>query len=219
MKWIAWLLVLLNVVVLAYFSLEQSKPAPVEMANAELQPEKIRLLTEQEIVRLPKKTVQSSMGNPAPEYGCYDWGSFSAANLARAREILDSLGVQATEQQLSSQQARRYWVYIPPLASAGAAQGKIDELDRLGVGEKVIVQEPQWRYAISLGVFKDEQLAIKLLQELRNRGVTSATKGVRNQEKDQASFYISNMSADIAVEIDRLQADFPGSELKQVTCQ
>ena len=79
--------------------------------------------------------------------------------------------------------------------------------------------EPQWRYAISLGVFKDEQLAAKLLEDLKKKGVVSAVKGVRNQEQGQTSLLISNMSLDKVVEIDKLKPDFPGSELKQVTCQ
>jgi hypothetical protein len=81
------------------------------------------------------------------------------------------------------------------------------------------VQDQQSRNAISLGVFKDEQLATKLLDDLKSKGVVSAVKGVRNQESGRSSLYISNMSSELVPEIEKLQPEYPGSELKQVNCQ
>jgi len=54
---------------------------------------------------------------------------------------------------------------------------------------------------------------------MKTKGVDSAVKGVRNQEKGRASLLISSMSSDTAAEIDKLKPEFPGSELKQVACQ
>jgi hypothetical protein len=219
MRLTVWLLLLLNVLVLAYFNLDAAEPVS-QAGQAPIQPEKIRLLDAEEIARLPKKL--KSVAEPTvarPELGCYEWGSFSQASLPRAREALTGFSLAATPIQQTSGEATRYWVYIPRHGSVQAAQTTLDELRNLGIQESFIVLEPQWRYAISLGVFKDEQLATKLLEEVRTRGVTSATKGVRNQERGQTSLLISNMPADIAAEIEKLKPIFPGSELKQVTCQ
>src|SRR5450830_1152822 len=92
-------------------------------------------------------------------------------------------------------------------------------LTNFGVQESFIVKEPQWRNAISLGVFKDEQLAAKLLEDLKARGVRSAVKGVRNNEKSQASLLVNHVSPEMASEINKLKPDFAGSELKPVSCQ
>ena len=121
--------------------------------------------------------------------------------------------------QLTSIESVRYWIYVPPLKSTVAAQAKQSELANLGVQDTFIVQEPQWRNAISIGVFKDEQLASKLLEDLKTRGVRSAVKGVRNNEKSQASLLINHVSPEMASEIDKLKPDFAGSELKPVSCQ
>ena len=216
MRLAVWILLVLNVALLAYFNLD--KPAPVPQgAHAQLHPEKIKLLTTAEIAKLPKKPAAAPA--PAIQYSCYEWGSFSTDNLSRAQEALGSFGLSATVQQQNVQEATRYWVYIPRHANLQAAQTALDELHSLGIQDSYIVLEPQWRYAISLGVFKDEQLATKLLEEVRGRGATSAVKGVRNQEKGQASLLISNMSTDMAAELEKLKPSFPGSELKQVTCQ
>jgi SPOR domain len=227
MKWIVWLLVIVNVLLLIFFNLDLSPPVVVPVNHQPLHPEKIKLLTPKEIEALPKKEAEVKEIPPvtppvqaAPlQVACYEWGSFSTASLKKARGILTKYSLDATVKQQSLQEATRYWVYIPRLASAEAAQTKVDELHALGVEDFFVVQEPQWHNAISLGVFKDEQLAAKLLEELKSKGVVSAVKGVRNHEKGQASLFISNMSADTAAEIEKLKPDFPGSELKQATCQ
>src|SRR5690606_12616469 len=145
-----------------------------------LHPEKIRLLSAADIAELPKKPVAAPA--QAVQSGCSEWGSFATEDLARAQQALAGLGLSATVQPQSSQETMRHWVYPPRHASLSAAQAALDELHNLGIQDSYIVLEPQWRYAISLGVFKDEQLATKLLEEVRSRGATSAVKGVRNQE-------------------------------------
>jgi hypothetical protein len=227
MKWTVWLLVAVNVLLLVYFNLDLSQSPRVQINHQPLMADKIKLLTPQQIEALPKKAVKAEEIATAVlpvdvipvQVACYEWGSFSAASLQKARGILARYSLDTTVKQQGSQEATRYWVYIPRLGSAEAVQTKADELRALGIEDFFVVQEPQWHNAISLGVFKDEQLAAKLLEEVRSKGVVSAVKGVRNQEKGQASLFISNMSSDTAAEIEKLKPDFPGSELKQATCQ
>lgn len=223
MKWVVWGLLLINALLVAYFNLATSPSAGVKATHQAMQPEKIKLLTPAEIEALPKKSSEAADAQPqaaAPvQYSCYEWGSFSTASLPRARNILAKFSLNSAVKQKTSQEATRYWVYIPRQRSLQMAQARVEELRKLGVQESFVILEPQWRYAISLGVFKDEQLATKLLDELKGRGVVSAVKGMRNQESGRASLLIDQMSSDMASEIDKLKPDFPGSELKQVACQ
>jgi hypothetical protein len=224
MKLMVWVLVLVNALLFAYFNLPTHDTKVNLASHKPLEPERIKLLKEAEVKAMPRKAedapeAQSVAAAPPPQIACYEWGSFSANSLPRARNILTKFSVEFTAKQQNTQEATRWWVYIPRQPSLQAAQAKVAELKALGVEEFFVVQEPQWKHAISFGVFKDEQLATKLLEELRAKGVVSAVKGVRNQEKGQASLLINKMSSDIAVEIDRLKPDFPGSELKQVSCQ
>jgi len=219
MRLVLWLLILANVLLLAYFNL--LKPVAVNLLITEtpLNPEKIKLLKPEEIEALPKRVIETAPTAQVPEYACYDWGTFSRAKLASARSFLNRFTLDVTVNQQTAEEATRYWVYIPSLRNAAAAQAKVEELRALGVEEMYVVQDQQSRNAISLGVFKDEQLATKLLEDLKSKGVVSAVKGVRNQEQGRASLYIRNMSSELVPEIEKLQPDYPGSELKQVTCQ
>ncbi len=221
MRWLALLLLLLNVAIYGYFRLEGVRPAHKEAGHAEIQPEKIRILSATELAALPKKPEPPPVASPQPvpePVACYEWGSFPPESAARAREVLGAFSAHFEPRQPASQETRRYWVYIPPLSSAEKAQAKNGEVRALGVVESYVVQEPKWRNAISFGVFKDEALAARLLEDLRAKGVRTAIKGVRNQEGGQSSFFIRNLTDRVAGEIGRLQPDFPGSELKKMAC-
>lgn len=220
MKWILWILLLGNVLLLAYFNLPMQSQVDLQIPQKDMNPEKIQLMDAAGIESLPKRVIAPSEPIVQPvQYGCYDWGTFSRAKLASAQSFLSRHALNVTVMQQTAAESMRYWVYIPSLRSAQAAQSKVEELQSLGVDEMYVVQDQQSRNAISLGVFKDEQLATKLLEDLKSKGVVSAVKGVRNQESGRSSLYISNMSSELVPEIEKLQPDYPGSELKQVNCQ
>jgi hypothetical protein len=219
MKWLLWVLLLVNVILLAYFKLvfqPQSEPVPGHPA---IDPTRLKIVTAEELAQLPKKGESATPAVTTPVAACYEWGSFAAADAARARAALDKLGLQATARMQAPQEAVRYWVYIPPQESLEKAQEKVNEIKDLGIDESFIVQEPKWRNAISLGVFKTEASASKYVEELHNRGIRSAIKGPRNHEGGQTGYTINNVLPAQADEIGRLKPDFPGSELKQVNCQ
>jgi hypothetical protein len=229
MKLLVWLLLLANALLLAYFQLVGTHHVEPAAGHEPIEPQKIRVLTPEELAKIPPKAQPAPQPEP-PASGlspvslpvsatCYEWGSFAATDAPRAKEAIDKLGVQATSRQSLPQEAVRYWVYIPPLKSQEDAQRKVDEVKSLGVEETYIVQEPAYRYAISLGVFKDEALATRFLGDLRQRGIHSAIKGRRNHEGGQTSYVLKNIALNQRDMFDKLKPEFPGSELKQINCQ
>jgi hypothetical protein len=225
MKLLLWLLLLSNVVLLAYFQLGSQQPAGPLAGHQAIDPGKIRILTPEELARLPKRGESLLPSSPSPAAAsmavaaCYEWGSFAVPDAARAKAALDRIGLESTAKPQTPQEAVRYWVYIPPRESLEKAQAKVDEIKALGIEESFIIQEPKWRFAVSLGVFKADALATKFLEELHSRGIKSAVKGRRNQEGWQTGYTIKNVLPAQVEEIGKLKPDFPGSELKQVNCQ
>jgi len=205
------LLVLVNGALFAYFNLLAVQPAGPQPGHEPIRPELLHILP-------PPSTAAAPVATPAPTV-CYAWGSFSSDSVARAQGVLQGLGVQYRSVPTAAQEALRYWVYIPPRRSLAEAKAKSEELRLRGVEDFYVVLEPQWRYAISLGVFGDERLADNLLQQLEARGIMSAVKGVRNQEGEQSGFYLGQLGTAVIEELGKLQPDFPGSELKQVACE
>jgi hypothetical protein len=222
MKWFIWLLLILNVVLFGYFKLSEPLPKGIQPGHEPVQAGSMQILTPEQLSALPKTSpATDASGLPAAmqQVACYEWGSFPSSSVARVRQILDKFGVETNILVVAPKEAVRYWVYIPPLKSLKAAQARSDEMRSRGVQDSFVVQEPQWRYAISLGVFREEAGAIQLQEEMRSRGVLDAVKGVRNDESGQSVFLIKNVTAGMAEEIGKFRPDFPSSELRQVACQ
>ncbi len=223
MKWFVWVLLLINIGLGVYFNTDFFKQNH-SFVKPDIAADKVSLLDSEALAALPKKiTPTSASAEPVTvqlvQTSCYEWGIFSKNNLTAAKAVLTRLALSSTEKKQSSQEAQRFWVYIPPLKSTAAAQNKAEELKALGIQDIFIVQEPQWRNAISFGVFQDEKLANNLLSELKANGVSLATKNLRNQGKEHVSLLLNDVPASVATELSDMKAEFPGSEVKVVACK
>jgi hypothetical protein len=229
MKLLVWLLVLLNVGLLAYFNLDLIVPKPV-VADRSIQPEKLKILSAKDLETMPKKeTPPAAPGaqTTAPvaretsqvATSCYKWGNFTKANLPAAQVVLVRLGLQSVvNQEADSEEGRRFWIYYPPLKTAELAQKKAAEIKALGVQELIVVQDSQWRHAISFGLFQDEQLATNLLNELQAKGVKGATKALRSPGKSLSSLLIKGVTAENSMELHKIKPEFIGTDLTPAPC-
>ncbi|PKO52686.1 MAG: sporulation protein [Betaproteobacteria bacterium HGW-Betaproteobacteria-20] len=230
MKKIVWLLVFINIGLFAYFNLEHIIPGAPKATRAEINPEKINVLSPQQINALPKKSagaltpdavstnaVATSTANV--EASCYEWGIFSTVSLGNAQRAASNLLLQPTVKEQTSLEAKRFWVYKPPMKSAEAAQAKALELKALGVQELFVIQNSRWKNAISFGVFEDEKLASSLLNELKAKGVKDVVKALRSQGRGHASLLFNKLTDADAVALKKLKPDFPEANLKVVSCE
>lgn len=239
MKKLVGLLLLVNLVLFGYFNLDSLLPSVPHQAMVAIQPEKINILTAQQIAALPRKsgsaTVQTAVAaTPAIDASvgvqatavsssftpnaCYEWGVFSTSNLINAQSELASLSLQSGVKEQNSLDAKRFWVFKKPLRSLEAAEAKALELKALGITDIYIVQEARWKNAISFGVFEDEQLATGLLNQLRAKGVKDVVKALRNQGGGHASLTFSKLSNAELLQIRNLKSKFPEADIKEVSC-
>jgi hypothetical protein len=116
---------------------------------------------------------------PVPETsappGCVAFGGVSAAQLdeIKARSAGAGPGFKLTESRSGA--VSSWWVHVPSLGSKEAAERKAAEIRKLGVDDLFIVQDPgPAQFAISLGLYKNEVQANRLLESLREKGVRSA---------------------------------------------
>lgn len=219
MKRFFWLLVLINLGLLAYFNIGYILPGNPEIKLTEINPDKIKLLSQAEIDSLPKKAESSAPVVVAqPIAMCFEWGIFSDASLATAQKTLAKMAIQATTKEENSNQPKRYWVYKPPVKTTAEAQKKAAEFKELGVEDLFVVQEEKWKNAISFGIFEDEQLAEKLVQELREKGIKNVEKILRTNGKGHHSLLLGSLNENEIAELKKLKPDFPAAELKEVSC-
>lgn len=221
MKRFFWLLVFINLGLLAYFNIGFILPGKPEIKLTEINPDKIKLLSQAEIDTLPKKTPSlppTAKIEPQPVAMCFEWGIFSDASLVKAQNALAKMTLQATAKAENSNQPKRYWVYLPPAKTIADAQKKAAELKELGVEDLFVVQEDKWKNAISFGIFEDVALAEKLVRELRAKGIKNVEKILRTNGKGQHSLLLGSINENEITELKKLKPDFPAAELKEVSC-
>jgi hypothetical protein len=207
-RWVALLLLVVNVALAVYSYLQGTRPDPdANLVNLQMNAEQIRVLPPRERA-------------PAPAaVACLEWRSFDSPELARALAALEplALGERLSAREVSV--AARWWVYMPPQNSRANMEKKADELRQLGITDYFPVTEAgRWRYAISLGIFRSEAGASAYLEQLRGKGVRSAVVGERDQRVNHTALTIREPGPGEAARLAELSAGFPGTELKAVDC-
>jgi len=239
MRILFWLLLLANVVLFAL--IQQGwvwRNGPVAQAQPGLNEGKVRLLEDSPdltprasvsappaVTHPPASNSSVSMAASAPSatganvQSCLEWGDFSGADLKLATDALSGMqfGNKLDARQVN--QVIRYWVYIPPLKSKSAVQQKVAQLKSRGIEEYFIVPDADpWRNAISLGVFKTQEAAQNFLDVLRTKDVRSARVGARTGKQKATIFILRDINPATEARLNSLKKDFPGSELKNVSC-
>lgn len=221
------LLVLANLVFFAYAHVAREE-AGMQSRIPQLQvaPERIKLLKAAGQAPPDKPKVPGKVIPPAPPKtasavpaACLEWGVFAGPGVAKAEAALARLELPPERIERTVTDAGGYWVYIPPLKTKADADRKIGELKALGVTEFFVVQDPsQWRNAISLGIFRNNEGAQAFLAKLKERGVRSAIAARRENFLKQVAFQVREPNEATIARLTALQQEFPGSEIKAGPC-
>lgn len=221
------LLVLVNLGYFAYGRVVlEGGAADGRIPQLQVAAERIKLLNAMERTpadkpKLPVKVLPAAppkTATAAPA-ACLEWGIFAGPGIARAERALASLELPEGHVERTVTDAGGYWVYIPPLKNKSEADRKVGELVALGVTEFFVVQDPgQWRYAISLGIFRTDEAAQAYLAKLKERKVRSAIAARRENFLKQVAFYVREPSEATVARLTLIQQEFPGSEMKAGPC-
>ncbi len=213
MRTVFFILMLANVAFFAFGWLGSGVEAngDAQIIGQQLNPEKIRLLMPEQVSALTRKPEA-----PKVPTVCLEWGAFVGGDAARAGQALEPLGLGAKLTQRRQEDVAGFWVYIPPLANRQAATQKAGELKRLGVDEYFIVpDDPKWRNAISLGVFKTEEAANARRDALRAKGVKSANIGARETQLSKTYFQVREADSALMAKLNDLKQGFAGTEVHE----
>lgn len=214
MKWVFFVLLAANLGLAAFVYMRDQSPNPdAQLLRQQMNAEQIQIVA-------PRPTPPPSLVASAPGPGvCFEWSSFGANELPKAQAALDFLVLGEHVRRIEVGVSTRYWVYIPPLKSKSDMDRKTIELKERGVTDYLpILEAGRWRYAISLGVFRDEDRAKKHLGLLRGKGVRSAQIGEREQRVTQTAFLVRDPTAAQSAQLVNLKTEYPGSELLAVDC-
>lgn len=221
------LLVLANMAFFAYGRVVLEGAGPESrIPQLQVAAERIRLINAAERApagkpRTSRKATPSAPPKTASAVpaACLEWGNFAGPGAAKAELALAELQVAPGQIERVVIDAGGYWVHIPPLKTRSDADRKVRELRDLGVTEFFIVQDAgQWRYAISLGIFRSEEAAQAFLARLKQRGVRSAIVARRENFLKQVAFYVREPSEAAIAQLTLILQDFPESDIRAVPC-
>lgn len=149
---------------------------------------------------------------------CLEWGEFTGAILERAGAALSELSLGAKLSQSEMEYETGYWIYMGPYKNRKTVNKKIGELKDIGVNEYYVVPSGRWKNTISLGVFKSEDAAKNLFNQLTEKGVRTAKMGERSSKLKTTIFIFQNINTETKAKIRELQKQYAGSEVKDVPC-
>jgi hypothetical protein len=194
---------------------ENTAPAPL---SRQIAPDKLRVVAPADLPPVsaaPKPAPSPPVSAPAAAAACLEWGSFTVADVARAEQALESLGLGARLAQRRSEEQAGWWVFIPPQDNRQSALRKAAELKQLGVEDYFVVQEDgTYRWALSLGVFRTEEAAQARLAALRAQGVRTARVGAREAVVPKVWLQVKGVDAPLHLRLREIARQVEGSELK-----
>ena len=213
MRTILLLLLLANAALFGYTRLDSAGQGEAARLAQQVQPDRIRLLTPQQVATLGPAKVAALADV------CLEWGPFNDAERARALAELEPAGLGRLLTQKRVENATAYWVFVPRLANRAAADKRAAELKTAGVKDPFVVDSGLQRLAISLGVFRTEEAATAHVTELGKLGVADARAGPRQQVVVQTQLVVRDPEAAVVARVKALQPGFPGSEIAIGACE
>jgi len=185
--------------------------------------ERIRVLTDREVQQLERHA-----GEPAGSAAttptlaldgagsCVQIGDFVGdGQLGRLREKLAELKLTDRAAEQNKELPGWYLVYLPPPAkSLAEAEQRADQLRAQGVRELLVLKEEGERYAISLGSFRDRDLAARQVAQLERRGVRGARVGDKPTTVRGTRVLIRGADAPALQQLEALQKEFPQQKVQ-----
>jgi hypothetical protein len=221
MKWIALILLVLNLAVAGIFLGRNHWPQAATGQNAPMNVDRLSLRSQSQSA--PAAPTPASTNAPVPHVAaaealCVEWRGLTSDELAQVREQLKSMAgervMSFTEVPLNT----RRWVIFPPLPSPESAAAKLNELTVAGVKDAFVVKDAAWRNAISLGLFANDEAAARRVRELEDKGVLGTRVEVLPRQGTGFYFVIRSEDPDALKNLSGIKQAYPNSQQSRVAC-
>ena len=196
-----------------YFSPIDASADPLPLAR-QIDPGKLKILApaSKPAAGAPADAVPAAATASA---GCLEWGSFTLADLPKAQKALEPLALGERLAERRTEELAGWWVYIAAQGNRPGALKKAAELKALGVDDYfVVTDEGPYRWAVSLGVFRNEEAAQARLAALREKGVRSAQVGARETTVPKVWLQVKGIDGALEARFRDIARQVEGSDLR-----
>ena len=213
LRTVVLLLLLANLTFFGYTRLDSAGGGEAVRLAEQVQPDKIKLLTPQQVAALGPGKVAALADV------CLEWGPIAEGDRARSLAELEPLALGKLLTQRRIETTTAFWVYLPPAANRAEAERRAAEAKARGIGDVSIVDNGPQRHAVALGAFVSEDAAKARLADVVRLGATNARVGPRQQVVASTLFVIRDPQAPVIARLRDLVPAFPGSEAKIGNCE
>jgi hypothetical protein len=212
MRTVLILLLLANVTFFTYTRLDETSEGEAVRLVEQVQPEKMKLLTPQQVAALGPAKVAALADV------CLEWGPLTDADRARALSDLESLALGKLLSQKRIETTMAFWVYLPAAPSRAEAERRATDLRSRGIGDVSVIDAGPQRNMVSLGAFHTEDAANARLADIVKIGVGNARAGPRQQVISSTVLVIRDPQAQVVAKLRDLMSAYPGTEAKVGGC-
>jgi hypothetical protein len=230
MKLVFLLLVLVNVALFAWqhgvFGRYAEPGREPERIARQIEPERIRVLSEKDVQALRERASQAKAAAvaatpAAPDLGqpqaCVDFGDFPGGDVARVEAALLGLGLGSRQTARPVEGPGFYMVYVPPYKTRAEAERAATDLIRRGLKDVVVLTEGSQRFGISLGLFRDPELAKAHLASVDKLGVKTVRMTDKPTTTTATRYQLRELDAATARQLAEIRKEFPAQSIRTCT--
>jgi hypothetical protein len=226
MKLVFLFLLLMNVALFAWqqgvFGRYSESGREPERIARQIEPDRIRVLSEKDVQILRERASQarvsaavaSAPSSPAaPDLSvaqaCVEFGDFLSADVARVETALVKLGLGSRQTTRSVDIPGWYLVYVPPFKTRAEADRAAADIAKRGVKDLLVLTDGPMRLGISLGSFKDPELAKAHVAALEKLGVKNARVVDKPTSVSATRYQLRELDAGMAQQLAAIRKEFP----------
>ena len=182
---------------------------------APVRQDKIRLLPSVLISRQFPPALPATAKKFPETSGCLEIGEFDTETAKRFEGKVKSAMPDVSLEKSYAQNPSSYMVYLSAAKSKKEAEKRIAELQKKGISNYYLITNgSQFKYAISLGIFKHEDTAKNLVGQLRGLGFEDSDIHVRTTPAESAYYRISNPDSKQLEQLDIILTEFQQASKK-----
>ena len=212
MRTVFILLLLANLTLLGYTWLDGGAGGEAVRLAEQVQPDKIKLLTPQEVAALGPAKVAALADV------CVEWGPFADADRGRAIAELEPLAIGRLTTQKRVDATGLWSAMLPPFANRPAADRRAADLRASNVRDVAVVDTGGGRWTVAVGTFRSEDAAKVLAADLTRQGLIGTAVAAVRPAVSQTMIVVRDPPANAVARLRELQTAYPGADLKVGGC-
>jgi hypothetical protein len=138
---------------------------------------------------------------------CAEVGPMSEGDAVRVQVALDALASDIAVATQRAEDTTSWWVYLPP--ASGDVVKRVADLRERGVTDTYVMPDGTWKGAVSLGLFRQEELAVALQKSIAAKGVKNVRVAPRGPSPGRITLQIRPVNEPVATELSTLRASLP----------